>query len=167
MTIRPLEEKDRDWTKALVAGHFGSSRVVSRGVLHEAGDLPGLVAENGEEPAGLLLYRLEKEQAEVVVVIAVRKRTGAGRALMESFRRHAERLGLRRVWLITTNNNESAQAFYEAMGMLRCAIYPNAVVESRKLKPEIPEYDEDGVPIRDEIEFDWMIGETANGKGSQ
>lgn len=157
MTIRPIEARDRDWAKALVAGHFGSSRVVSRGVLHETGDLPGLVAEDGEAPAGLLLYRLEKEQAEVVVVIAIRERTGVGRVLMESFRRRAESMGLKRVWLITTNNNEAAQAFYEAVGMLRCAIYPNAVVESRKLKPEIPEYDEDGVPIRDEIEFEWMI----------
>jgi hypothetical protein len=34
MQIRELLEADRSWTATLVAGHFGSTAMLSRGVLH-------------------------------------------------------------------------------------------------------------------------------------
>ena len=157
MIIRALEDRDRDWAEGLISSHFGSSRVVSRGVLHETRLLPGLVAEDADIPIGLLQYRIEKSQCEVVVLIAVRKREGIGTALLQALRRTEEVSRCSRVWLITTNNNKAGQAFYRAIGMRQCAVYPNAVTESRKWKPEIPEYDEDGIAIRDEIEYEWLL----------
>jgi len=41
--------------------------------------------------------------------------------------------------------------------MQQCAVYPNAVAESRKIKPEIPENDEKSTAIRNEIELDWLL----------
>jgi len=155
MTTRHLERRDRLWAAQLVREHFGSSRVAAHGKLYDSQDLPGFVAESDSAPVGLLQYRVESDQAEIVIVVAIRRRTGIGRTLMQAFRRYAHEAGIRRIWLITTNNNRAAQAFYEAIGMRRCAVYPNAVVEARKLKPELPEYDEDGVAIRDELEYEW------------
>jgi RimJ/RimL family protein N-acetyltransferase len=157
MRIRPLEERDRAWAEDLVREHFGSSRVVSRGVLHETSVLPGFVAEEDSTPIGLVQYRVEHGQAEIVVLISVRRRAGVGTALLQSLRRHGAASGLRRIWLITTNNNRAGQAFYAAIGMRQCAVYPDAVVEARTLKPELPEYDETGIAIRDEIEYEWLL----------
>ena len=157
MRIRVLETRDRSWAEELVSEYFGSARVVSRGVLHETRLLPGLVAVDAAVPVGLLQYRIEKRQCEVVVLIAVRKREGIGTSLLQALRRTAMTLRCNRIWLITTNNNRTGQAFYRVMGMRQCAVYPNAIAESRKIKPEIPERDEEGTIISDEIEYEWLL----------
>ncbi len=59
-----------------------------------------------------------------------------------------------RLWLVTTNDNRGAIEFYRAIGMRFVAIHRGAVSEARRLKPEIPELNEDGIPIEDEIEFE-------------
>jgi len=160
MSIRPLQDRDRAWAKAIVSKNFGSSRVISRGVLHETDLLPGLVAEDETTPIGLLQYRIEKGQCEVVILISVRRREGVGTALLWALRRIAETSKCRRIWLITTNNNRIGKAFYQAVGLRQCAVYPDAIAKSRKLKPEIPEYDEEGIAIKDEIEYEWLLSDT-------
>jgi hypothetical protein len=90
------------------------------------------------------------------VLIAVRRREGVGTSLLQALRSTEEASKCNRIWLITTNNNETGKAFYRAIGLRQCAIYTNAVTDSRKLKPEIPEYDEDGIAIKDEIEYEWI-----------
>ena len=61
--------------------------------------------------------------------------------------------GCARLWLITTNDNEDALAFYRARGFTVTAIHRGAVDAARVLKPSIPLTDPRGVPIRDEIEL--------------
>ncbi len=135
-------------------GHFGSSRVASRGVLHDALSLPGLVAEEDSQPLGLLLYRLDHDECEVVVLMSVLRRQGIGRSLMAAVQEIAIDAGCTRLWLVTTNDNRGALEFYRAIGMRLVAIHRGAVHDARRLKPEIPEFNENGVPIEDEIEFE-------------
>jgi hypothetical protein len=59
------------------------------------------------------------------------------------------------VWLITTNDNVSAQRFYVAVGFELAAVHEGAVERSRELKPEIPLTGQTGTPIRDELEYEW------------
>lgn len=58
-----------------------------------------------------------------------------------------------RLWLITTNDNVGALVFYQKAGFRLVAVYPDAVNQARKLKPQIPLVAENGIPIRDEIEL--------------
>jgi GNAT superfamily N-acetyltransferase len=134
--------------------HFGSPRVVSRGILHNALSLPGLVAEKDSRPIGLLQYRFDHDQCEVVVLISTIPRQGIGKRLLEAVQIIARESGCTGLWLITTNNNRNAIEFYRAVGWRQVAIHRGAVREARKLKPEIPEFDEEGVPIEDEVEFE-------------
>jgi len=53
--------------------------------------------------------------------------------------------------LVTTNDNERAIRFYQHRGYTVSQVIPNAVELARKIKPEIPMYNEKGVPIKDEI----------------
>lgn len=159
MRLRELCESDRGWAESMVAEHFGSSEVVSRGTLHDSGQLPGLVAEHQSEPVGLLQYNIEQGHWEVVVLISKYRRQRIGRELLKAVRAKAVAAGCQRLWLVTTNNNHGAIAFYRALGWRQVAIHPGAVRAARELKPEIPEFDADGVPIEDEIEFELPLGD--------
>jgi len=157
MRIRELSPSDIPWVESTVTEHFGSLGVVSRGVLHDVRELPGFVAEIGSMPVGLLQYRRDCDQCEIVVLISRIRRHGIGRALLEASEAMACQAGCDRLWLITTNNNRAALEFYRAMGWKQVAIHRGAVREARKLKPEIPEFDEEGTAIEDEIEFELRI----------
>ena len=47
--------------------------------------------------------------------------------------------------------------FYQRRGFDLVALYRNAVTESRKLKPEIPNAGFDGIAIRHELEMEYML----------
>ncbi|MHC4224544.1 MAG: GNAT family N-acetyltransferase, partial [Planctomycetota bacterium] len=116
MEARELTIDDSAWAERLVSERFASSRIVSRGVLHDARTLPGLIAESDGSPVGLLQYHVVGEQFEVVVLIAVRPRQGVGRFLLRSAQPISRSQGCKRLWLITTNDNRAALSFYRAIG---------------------------------------------------
>ena len=160
MNIRPITESDRDWAAALVARHFGTPEIISRGVRHDTRRLPGLVLEQASERLGLLHYNVLDERCEVVTLIATRERQGIGKQLLSELDAVARSLGCRCLWLVTTNDNRASRRFYEALGWRRVAIHRGAVTAARRLKSEIPERADDGTPIEDEIEYELML-ETA------
>jgi ribosomal protein S18 acetylase RimI-like enzyme len=157
MKVRELTTDDRAWVERLVSERFASFRIVSRGVVHDARALPGLISESDGAPVGLLQYRVVGEQFEVVILIAVPPRQGVGRFLLGEAEPIARSHGCKRLWLITTNDNTAAISFYRAIGWQQTAIHRGAMHESRRLKPEIPEFASDGTPIEDEIEFELLL----------
>jgi ribosomal protein S18 acetylase RimI-like enzyme len=90
-------------------------------------------------------------------VHAASRGLGLGSRLLEAARKRAYDLGCRRLWLITTNDNEPAMRFYQRRGMRIAAIHRGAIAESRKLKPEIALVGVGGRPIEDEIEFELLL----------
>jgi GNAT superfamily N-acetyltransferase len=152
--IRELTRADLPWVESVVSRHFASPRVVSRGRIHLARDLPGFVAEWKGLQSGLLLYRWAGEEIELVVLISERPRRGIAGRLVERLRQMAKTQGCRRLWLVTTNDNREAIAFYHATGWQQGAVHRGAARDARRLKPEIPEVSRDGIPIEDEIEFE-------------
>jgi len=137
--------------------NWGSARIVTRGKMHQADALPGLVAIIGKEPVGLLTYALGNGECEIVSINALVEGRGVGSKLVREVISIARSEGCSRVWLITTNDNTQALRFYQRLGMVIAAVYTNAIAESRKLKPEIPEIGIDGIPIRDEIELEMAL----------
>ena len=82
---------------------------------------------------------------------------GIGTALLETVKQVALEAGCRRLWLIVTNDNLPALRFYQKRGFHLAAVYPNALEASRRLKPEIPLFGLDGIPLRDEIELELTL----------
>ena len=81
-----------------------------------------------------------------------------GRELLNEARQIAVDRGCTRLWLITTNDNTRAIAFYEAWGMSRVAEHLGAVDRSRaSLKPTISTHGANGAPIRDEFEYELRL----------
>ncbi len=112
---------------------------------------------SGGTPAGLLQYHVSGSQCEVVVLIAARRRQGIGRLLLDAAEPIAVAHGCTRLWLVTTNDNRAGIAFYRALGWNKARVHRQAVRESRRLKPEIPEFAGDGTRIEDEIEFELLL----------
>jgi hypothetical protein len=42
--VREIAPADRDWVRSFLRQHFGSTRIVTRGVMHQADVLPGFMA---------------------------------------------------------------------------------------------------------------------------
>jgi ribosomal protein S18 acetylase RimI-like enzyme len=155
--IRRIEESDREWAREILSDSWGSTKIVSRGVIHEADQLPGFVALLDGLFAGLLTYDMKGAMFEITSLNVLEQRRGIGSALIESAIEEARSLKCLRVWVITTNDNIPAIEFYQANGFKIANIHKDAIIESRKLKPEIPHIGINGVPIKDEIELERML----------
>src|SRR5262249_252575 len=134
--------------------HFRSTKVVSRRVLHHADQLPGFIGVHQGEPSALLTYHLRDDELEVVSLHAAIIGQGLGSLLLVAAQERARELRCRRLWMITTNDNEPAIEFYKRMGLRLAAIHHGAIADSRKLKPEIALRGIGDRPIEDEIEFE-------------
>lgn len=156
MIVRPLREGDREWVRETLRDLWGET-VVSRGAVHDPTALPGFVAEEGGERVGLLTYRIDGADCEVMTIDAFPEGAGAGTALLDAAGRAARGAGCDRVWLITTNDNLRALRFYQRRGFRLVAVHPGALERSRELKPSIPEIGLDGIPLRDELELELRL----------
>jgi ribosomal protein S18 acetylase RimI-like enzyme len=155
--IRPLNENDREWLRQFMVDAWGSEKVVSRGVIHEAYMLPGFVAFEDGELAGIVTYNISGDQCEIVTLDSIKENKGIGWANISAVKKVAASRGCKRLWLITTNDNIHAIRYYQKRGFTIAAVHCNSIEHSRKLKPQIPLVGNDGIPIRDEIEFEMMI----------
>ncbi len=155
--IRCIEPSDEDTVASFLDRSWGSRMVVSRGKIYDAAKLPGFLAIENEEVVGLLTLTLAAHDCEVITLDAFVPGRGVGSRLLEEAQAEAAKQGCRRLWLITTNNNLNGIAFYQKRGLRMVAIYRDAVTEARKLKPQIPLVAENGIPIRDEIEFEVVL----------
>lgn len=156
-SIRPLNARDRDWVASFVAEQWGSESVVVHGVTYFPYEQPGFVAELDGGMVGLLTYHIEEDGCEIVTLNSLCPSIGIGTALIEAAMEVARQSGCWRIWLITTNDNLYALRFYQKRGFTLVAIRPNALEESRKIKPEIPLIGMGGIPLRDEIELEMML----------
>lgn len=152
--IRPIRESERTWAGELLCERWGSARIVTRGRLHQADQLPAFVVEMEGELVGLLTYHLEADACEIVSLDSLVKGQGIGRALLRQVEDVARTAGCQRLWLVTTNDNQQAIAFYERCDFTLIAVHQGAVNQARELKPEIPTHNQQGIPIEDEWEFE-------------
>lgn len=155
--IRPLNKEDRNWVACLIKEHWGSIKIVSRGKLYDADVLPGFVAVKEDKPIGLVTYRIDDDECEIVTLDSLVEGIGVGSSLMAAVKDVAVAAKCKRLWLITTNDNLSALRFYQKRGFCLVAVHPNALEQSRRLKPEIPLVGKDGIPLRDEIELEMIL----------
>lgn len=155
--IREIRPDDREWIKKFMLDAWGSELVVSRGVIHQAWQLPGFIAHRKRKLAGLVTYNIEGSQCEIVTLDSTMENIGVGWANIQAVREVARKAGCTRLWLITTNDNIHAIRYYQKRGFTIAAVHVNALEHSRKLKPQIPLIGNEGLPLRDEIEFEMSL----------
>lgn len=148
-------QREHDMVLDIIRG-WGSDILVTRGKIHRVEDLEGILVFADEKIAGLGLYTITGSQCEIVLLETIIQNEGIGSRLIEKIKEKAKARDCRRIWLITTNVNINALKFYQKRGFHFSNIYINAMEESRRIKPEIP-LSENGIDIRDEIEFEMEI----------
>jgi GNAT superfamily N-acetyltransferase len=126
--------------------------VRSLGGVVDASTLPGWLAESDGEPVGLLTY-LVRDDTVVLATINAFAGGGVGSALVAALVEECRTRQFHHILVTTTNDNTRALRFYQRAGFRLTALHVDAVTESRKIKPEIPERGLDDIPIRDEIEL--------------
>jgi len=150
--VRPLVASDRPWLTGFMTERWGAPVAAGGGRLHRLDDLPGFAAVSADGTvAGVVTYLIEADACEVVSIDSVSQGEGVGTALLEAACEAAAAAGCRSVRLITTNDNLDALRFYQRRGFALTELRPNAVNESRRLKPQIPLVGAHGIPIRDEL----------------
>ncbi len=96
-------------------------------------------------------------ECEIVTLNTSMRQFGIGAALIAAVIETARAAACRRVWLITTNDNVNAIRFYQLLGFRFAALHVGAIEQSRRLKPSIPLTGRHGIPIRDELEFEYPL----------
>ncbi len=152
--IRPIDELDKEWITSFLEEHWGSSRFVTRGRLFFANENPGYIAIKDEKPYGLITYEILGDECEITTLTSLEEQKGIGTNLINAVKDAALQADCKRLLVITTNDNAHAICFYQRHGFTIATIYPDSMEEARKIKPEIPFTGNDGIPLRDEIEFE-------------
>jgi ribosomal protein S18 acetylase RimI-like enzyme len=155
--IRKIGERDRPWVKTLWEENWHGDFMITRGRTHRLDDVDGFIAEINGEKAGLITCRTFNDELEITSMDSLVEGKGIGTALVDAVLAAGKAKGVKRVMLITTNDNMQALRFWQKRGFRLVKVYPGAVDESRKLKPGISLLGNDGIPLRDEIELEIKV----------
>jgi N-acetylglutamate synthase-like GNAT family acetyltransferase len=158
--IRPVNSDDGNWIAQFITERWGAEFIAAHYEIFYCRDLSGFIATEGEEKVGLLTYKIVADECEIVSLDSVRPCIGIGTSLIDAVKAAAVESGCRRLWLVTTNDNMNALRFYQKRGFSMVKINRNAIEFARQLKP-VPLIGADGIPLRDEIELQMMLGNSA------
>ena len=155
--IRPSGPEDRGWIDELMRSRYAAEILVTRGHTHLPSSLPGFIAIVQGARAGLITLRFNNDDCEVISLDSLQESRGVGTALTCKALEAASSKGCRRLWLITTNDNLRALGFYQKRGFSLVAVHRNALETTRRIKPTLPLWGMDGIPLRDEIELEMEL----------
>ncbi len=143
-----------------LAERWGSEQVVSRSKITGASRIPRFIARAPDgRLIGLLTYLidLDSQSCELVSINSESEGRGIATHLLGMLETEAREKGCKRIWLITTNDNPEAAAFYVKRGFRLTAVHLNALERSRELKPQIPLVGKHGIRLKDEWEYEKVI----------
>jgi ribosomal protein S18 acetylase RimI-like enzyme len=154
-------DADRVWAEAFLEQEFGGALQARRGELIDVLALPGFVADRDGRLVGIVCYRRDGRDCELAFIAASERQQGIGSALLEAVVGGVA--GCDRIWLVTTNDNLDALRFYQRRGFCLSELHPGAVDEARlTLKPRISTSGAYGIPLRDEVELELVLGDRSD-----
>ena len=155
--ITDIKTDDRTLVDSFISENWGSLVLVTKSKIHNSVELPGFIYKEDEKIIGLITYKIKNDDCEIVTLNSKLENKGLGTSLLNKVIDFSRKNSCKRIWLITTNDNTKVIRFYQKKGFEWNGFYKNAIKESRRLKPEIPEFGYDGIPIKHEIEFELKL----------
>jgi ribosomal protein S18 acetylase RimI-like enzyme len=157
-SIVRLIESNRPALRQFWQSHWGDTIMVARGQIFHPDELDGFIAIDDKAWVGLITFYFKADFCELMSIDSLRPGLGIGTALINEVADLARQTaGCSTLKLITTNDNTPALRFYQKMGFELVALYRQSIKASRKLKPSIPKFGLDGIPIRDELELELRL----------
>ena len=164
MDIKPINynivkvnDDNRQKVNEILINEWESTDIIIRGEVVDGTKLDGFVALKDNEIIGLITYMIKNNECEICSLNSFIEKIGIGTNLINKVIDVAKEHNCTRLKLVTTNDNIKAIEFYQRRGFVFSNIYKNAIENSRKIKPEIPMFAENGLPIKDEIEFEIIL----------
>jgi len=152
-----MQDSDRPEVAEFVERHWHDKKVMSQGRVFYPHEEQGFLERRNRDIVGLLTYRVDGEDMEVLTLNATVKGEGIGTALVLQSIEKARQVGCRRIFLTTTNDALRAVGFYQRLGFRMVTINIGAVDQARLTKPSIPETGEGGIGIHDEIVMELRV----------
>ena len=157
MDIRWIDPASRERINALIVRQWYTMQMVVHGESIDLGSADGYYACEGDEIVGLITYRTAGNEMEILSLDSFQEGRGIGTGLLETVVAEARETGIRRIMLVTTNDNLAALRFYQKRGFDMCRFCRNALDQARNIKPEIPLTGMDGIPLKHEIELEMVL----------
>jgi ribosomal protein S18 acetylase RimI-like enzyme len=157
MIIRRLIADDLPRLRQFWKENWGDEFVVAHGMIYYPDTLDGFIALDSDEWMGEITYAFSGSDCEIVSLDSLREGQGIGTKLINAVLEEARAKNCKRVFLITTNDNLNALSFYQKRGFELVKINRGAMIETRKLKPDIPLIGANNIPLRDEIELEMIL----------
>ncbi|MCL1807587.1 MAG: GNAT family N-acetyltransferase [Oscillospiraceae bacterium] len=155
--IRQIDAALREKIQPIIIQSWGAPYLAINRKLWDSRTMPGYAAFCGDEVFGYLLYEFHGGECEIMLLESVAQNIGVASALIEQVKRIAKSSGVSKVIVQTSNDNTHAIRFYQKRGFTIREIRLNAMDAARQLKPQIPLTGNDGIPMRDEIEFEMEL----------
>ena len=157
MKIESITSQTREMVNKFFIDNWFSTNMCIRGQVIDCTKLDGFLLQKDNKVIGLITYTIYDDYFEIISLDSKEENKGIGTKLLASVESLAKDNNHKKVRLITTNDNLRALQFYQKRGYYIARIYPNAMDEVRKLKPNVPLIGENGIPLRDEIELEKTI----------
>ena len=157
LTIRPAEPGDYGRIRELSHYFWDETDVDCFDQQYDVLACPAFLACAGDQVVGLAAYAVEDNWGAVVLVmlnvLPDFQGRGAGRALLNAVRDTAVARGLRRVVVVTSNDDLPALALYQRYGFQITGIVPGLVADDHG--GEFPGFA--GIMVRDEIRLAYLV----------
>lgn len=157
MYIIEISNTNRQQVNDFIISHWFSTDMAVRGELVDMTRLDGFVVYDINEIIGLVTYRIDGSECEIMSLDSLVPNEGIGTTLTNKVIEAAKKRNCSKVKLITTNDNINAISFYQKRGFDMVCIYRNSLETARKLKPSIPMYGDYNIPLKHEIEFEMNL----------
>ena len=157
MEYERINGLNRNLIDAFIKRHWYTTTMVIRGKEIDMTQTEGFYVKEQEDIIGLITYFVSDDVLEVISLNSLRENQGIGTKLVDAVIREAKDRKLKKILVVTTNDNINAIKFYQKRGFDMACLYHNALDISRKIKPEIPLIGDHSIPLRHEIEFELLI----------
>lgn len=152
--IEKISNETRNLVNQFFIDNWFSTDMSIRGEIIDGTKLDGFLLQEESTIIGLVTYTFFKDVCEIVSLDSKRENIEIGSALLKEVEKVAIDNNCKKMRLITTNDNMRALQFYQKRGYCLTKLYPNAMDEVRRVKPNVPELGDNDIPLRDEIELE-------------
>ena len=154
MKIEIVNKDNRNLVNKFFIDNWFSTDMDLRGEVIDCTKIDGFLIQEEGTIIGLITYKFFGDICEIVSLDSKIENIGIGTNLLKEAENVAINNNCKKMRLITTNDNMRALQFYQKRGYCLTKLYPNAMEEVRKIKPNVPELGDNGIPLRDELELE-------------
>jgi ribosomal protein S18 acetylase RimI-like enzyme len=157
LTVRPATVEDYGRIGELALHFWGETEVDCFDRKYDVSECPAFLVCDGGKAVGQASYAVEEEWNAVVLVmlniLPDHQRRGGGWMLLDAVCGEARRRGLKRLLVVTSNDDLPALALYQRYGFCIITILPGRIAADHG--GEFPGLA--GIPVRDEIRLAYEV----------